>query len=59
MSKLFVIFDQKQKKVEVSIVTIFKHTLRYALCTSMFQKMSDGLSNFLQIFLRNFSLEIA
>ena len=59
MSKLFVIFDQKQKKVLVSVVIIFKHALHCTICTSMFQKMSDGLSNFLQIFLRNFSLEIA
>ena len=48
-----------RKRVMVSIVTIFKHALHCTLCTSMFQKMSDGLSNFLQIFLRNFSLEIA
>ena len=41
----------------VSIVTIFKHTLRYALCTSMLQKMSDGLSKFLKIILRKFSHE--
>jgi hypothetical protein len=39
----------------VSIVIIFKHTLLYALCTSVFQKMSDGLSKFLKIFLRKFS----
>ena len=44
-----------RKRVMVSVVIIFKHTLRYALCTSMFQKMSDGLSKFLKIFLRKFS----
>ena len=43
-----------RKRVMVSVVIIFKHTLRYALCTSMFQKMSDGLGIFLQIFLRKF-----
>ena len=36
-----------RKGVMVSVVTIFKHTLRCILCTSMFQKMSDGLRNFL------------
>lgn len=44
-----------RKRVMVSIVTIFKHTLRCILCTSVFQKMSDGLSKFLKIFLRKFS----
>jgi hypothetical protein len=44
-----------RKRVMVSVVIIFKHTLRYALCTSVFQKMSDGLSKFLKIFLRKFS----
>ena len=43
-----------RKRVMVSIVTIFKHTLCCILCTSMFQKMSDGLSKFLKIFLRKF-----
>ncbi len=43
-----------RKRVMVSVVIIFKHTLRYALCTSVFQKMSDGLSKFLKIFLRKF-----
>jgi hypothetical protein len=44
-----------RKRVMVSIVTIFKHTLRCALYASAFQKMSDGLSCYLQIFLRRFS----
>ena len=44
-----------RKKVMVSVVIIFKHTLRCILCTSMFQNMSDGLSKFLKIFLRKFS----
>ena len=44
-----------RKRVMVSVVIIFKRTLCYALCTSMFQKMSDGLSNFLKIFLGKFS----
>ena len=43
-----------RKRVMVSVVIIFKHTLLYALCTSVFQKMSDGLSKFLEIFLRKF-----
>jgi putative Mn2+ efflux pump MntP len=44
-----------RKRVMVSVVTIFKHTLRYALCTSVFQKMSECLGIFLQIFLGKFS----
>ena len=41
--------------MKVSVVTFLKHTPSYALCTSAFQKMSDGSTYFLNIFLAEFS----